>query len=91
MCLESGISVSGSISGSGNISDLGLCVCVCEVSGCLGNAKSLAAGLNNLRVIDSTLLCSYRPILTVADMNLLLEGLFEPSVEYKCCVAVYSQ
>ena len=48
------------------------------------SAKTLAIGLNNLRVIDLTLLRNSRMILTVAGMNLLLEGLFEPSVKYNC-------
>ena len=65
--------------------------CVCGVTGGLGNAKSLAVGLNNLRVIDLTLLHNSCLSLTVVGMNLLLEGLSEPSFEYKCYVAVYGQ
>lgn len=64
---------------------------MCEVSGCLGNVMSLAAGLNNLRVIDLTLLHNYRLSLTVGGMNLLIEELSESSIEYKCSVAVYGQ
>ena len=47
----------------------------------MGNAKSLTAGLNNLRVTDSTLLRGSRLSLTVVGMNLLLEVLSEPPVE----------
>ena len=61
--------------------------CVCGVTGGLGNAKSLAVGLNNLRVIDLTMLCSSRLSLTVSGANLLLEGLSEPSIKYKCSAA----
>ena len=57
----------------------------------MGNTKSLAVGLNYLSVIDLTMLRSSRLSLTVAEMNLLLEGLSNPSVEYKCSVAVYGQ
>ena len=59
------------------------------VTGCLGNANSLTSGLNNLRVNDLTLLHSSRLSLTVVGMNLLFEGLFEPSFEYECFVVVY--
>lgn len=64
---------------------------MCEVSGCLGNVMSLAAGLNNLRVIDFSLLHNYLLSLTVGGMNLLIEELSESSIEYKCSVAVYGQ
>ena len=46
-------------------------------------AKSLDFGLNNLRVVELNLLCSSHLSLTVTGMNLLLEGLSEPSVKYK--------
>ena len=47
------------------------------------SSKSLAIGLNNLRVIDLTLLCSSHLSLTVAGMDLLLEGLSESLIRYK--------
>ena len=49
--------------------------------------KSLTVGLNNLKVIGLTLLHRSRLSLTVTGMNLLLEGLSEPSVMYECFVA----
>ena len=54
-------------------------------------AKPLAVGLNNLRVVDLTLLRNSRLNLTVAGMNFLLEGLSEPLVKYKCFAAVYGK
>ena len=51
----------------------------------------LQFGLNNLREIDLTLLPSSYLSLTVVETNLLLEGLSEPSVKYKCSTAVYGQ
>ena len=55
------------------------------------SAKSLVVELNNLRVIDLTLLHSSYSSLTVAGMNLLLEGLYEPSVKYKYPAVGYGQ
>ena len=55
------------------------------------SAKSLVVELNNLRVIDLTLLHSSYSSLTVAGMNLLLEGLYEPSVKHECSATVYGQ
>ena len=52
---------------------------------------SLTVGLNNIRVIDLTLLRSFRLSLTVAGKNILIEGLFEPSVKYKYVAAGYGQ
>ena len=52
------------------------------------SAKSLTVGLNNLRVIDLTLLRSSRMSLTILGMNLLLEGLSEPSIKYKSSTVI---
>ena len=46
----------------------------------------LQLGLNNLIVNHLNLLRRSRLSLTVAGMSLLLEGLSEPSVKYKCTV-----
>ena len=51
--------------------------------------KSLTVGLNNLKVIGLTLLHRSRLSLTVTGMNLLLEGLSEPSVKDKYFVVGY--
>ena len=53
-------------------------------------AKSLTIGLSNLRVIDLNLLRSSHLSLTVAWINLLLEGLSEPSVKYNCWADGYA-
>ena len=44
-------------------------------------------GLNNLKVVDLTMLRSSRMSLSVAGMNLLLEGLSEPSIKYENSIA----
>ena len=46
--------------------------------------NSLTDGLNNLKVTDLTLLHSSRMSLIVVGMNLLIEGLSEPSAKYNC-------
>ena len=53
--------------------------------------KSLVVGLNNLRLVDWTLLRGSRMSLIVAGRNLLLEGLSEPSLKCKYFAAVYDQ
>lgn len=45
-------------------------------------AKLLTLGLNNLRVIDLDLLRRSYMSVNVTGINLLLEGLSEPSVKY---------
>ena len=55
---------------------------MCGVACLSGDGKPLVVGLNNLKVIDLNLLCSCRLSLTIARMDLLLEGLYEPSVKY---------
>ena len=81
----------GSFGDSGSVGDRVSCVCVCGVIDWLRNAKSLAVGLNNCKVIDLTLLRNSRLSLTIARINLLLEELFEPYVKYGCSVAIYGE
>ena len=78
--VSSSIIVLGSVSASDNISDLGFVYLLSHWL--IWECNSLTVGLKNLRVIDLTLLCSSRTSLTIAGMNLLLEGLSEPSVKY---------
>ena len=51
-------------------------------------AKLLAVGLNNLRVVDWTLLRSSRLSLTITGISSLLVGLSEPFVMYKCSTEI---
>ena len=48
----------------------------------------LHLGLENLRVNDLILLRNSRVSLTVAGISLLLKGLSEPSVKYKCSAGI---
>lgn len=54
-------------------------------------AKLLTLGLNNLRVIDLDLLRRSYMSVNVTGINLLLEGLSEPSVECKYSTCGYRQ
>ena len=45
--------------------------------------------LDNPRVNDLTMLHNSRPILTVVGISLLLEGLSELSVKYKCYAGIF--
>ena len=61
---------------------------MCGVA-CLSKVLShLQFGLNNLRVIDLNLLHNSHMSLTVIGISLLLEGLSEPSVKYKCSAKI---
>ena len=42
-------------------------------------------------MVDLAVLHSYCLSLTIAGMNLLLEGLFEPLIKYKYSVAIFGQ
>ena len=45
--------------------------------------------LDNLRVNDLIWLCNSRLSLTIAGISLLLKGLSEPSVKYKCSARIF--
>ena len=62
-----------------------VCGVTCYSEEMLGH---LQLGLDNLIVNDLNLLSSYRLSLTILGISLLLEGLLEPPVEYKCSARI---